>query len=334
MFALYKQIVKLILKIKLKDNFGGLLHGSDSVWAIEDQSKSIINILMIIESQYDSEKFYNHIKHLLREIVFESPWCLPKLSSTFHQALGYFYLIKNNITVDNCVKSFKIHSNEEEITKEGLMEYLSKLSNFNLPKNHTAFWEILVGDHKVKWRDHKKFYPIIFRVHHSLADGVSLLGILTKIFSNNSDQVKQKLAIKGKLQIYAGYLYGILSVPAVIFLQIARNPDCNRLHGLGLSGQKVLAMKVEDEPFSIGAIKEIKNNLGDGFTFSDILFTAVSASFREYFEKVNIKNRKYTNGLKCFACFLEFSKSSKCFNDSGFELPVWFRKLFEFKIGK
>ncbi|KAF2886129.1 hypothetical protein ILUMI_20044, partial [Ignelater luminosus] len=292
-FTLYRQIIGLILKIKLKDNFGGLLHGTDSVWAIEDQSKSIVNILMLIESDYDSEKFYYHIKHSLQEIIFESSLCLPKLSATFHQAFGYFYLRKNNITIDNCVKPIKINSDE----KAKLMIQLSTRCNLSLPKGHSAFWEILVGDNKVKWRDHKKFYPVIFRVHHSLTDGISLLGILTNLFSNSSsshkDYVKQELGIRGKLKMCARNLYAILSAPVVIFLQMSRSPDCNKLHGPMLSDQKILAVKVENKPFSIGIIKKIKKNLvDDGFTFSDILLTAVSAGFREYFEKNSLSKPK------------------------------------------
>lgn len=60
------------------------------------------------------------------------------------------------------------------IDQNSLCESFGNICNTPLPYDHSASWEILVSKQILKNNDSLQI-PIIFRVHHTLGDGVALL---------------------------------------------------------------------------------------------------------------------------------------------------------------
>lgn len=82
---------------------------------------------------------------------------------------------------------------DHAITEETLKNYVSSTINTHLPNNHMTGWEILVGRYPIKpssdlfdamenggWITKSCAgvrYPVLFRVHHSIGDGVALVNM-------------------------------------------------------------------------------------------------------------------------------------------------------------
>lgn len=82
---------------------------------------------------------------------------------------------------------------DHAITEDTLKNYVSSAINTSLPNNHLTGWEILVGRYPIKpssdlfdamenggWITKSCVgvrYPVLFRVHHSIGDGVALVNL-------------------------------------------------------------------------------------------------------------------------------------------------------------
>lgn len=110
-------------------------------------------------------------------------------------SLGYFYWVKqDSMIVSDHIRWMDIDDEgDKTITEETLKNYISSTMNTPLPKDHKTGWEILVGRYPIKpssdlldamenggWITKSCAgvrYPVLFRIHHSLGDGVALVNL-------------------------------------------------------------------------------------------------------------------------------------------------------------
>lgn len=191
-FFLYRKSIQLILKINVGKNFVGLLEGPDCIWAVEDSSAlSVINAMAELEINPSTieinilEDFRNLIKKRLLTADYEKLCCLRE------KKYGYYYWKKTDIDVVEQVRWLhdEYHDcdgNCDDIHQGYLRQIVTKITNQPLPRDHKTCWEILIGSNcsvdKIKYQNKigmkKKTIPLLFRVHHSLGDGVALLRLL------------------------------------------------------------------------------------------------------------------------------------------------------------
>lgn len=121
----------------------------------------------------------------------------PKL--TCHRrlsCLGYFHWVKqDSINISDHIRWMDIEDQgDKTITEAALKNFVSSFMNSPLPSNHAAGWEILVGRYPIKpssdlydamenggWITKSCAgvrYPVLFRIHHSIGDGVALVNLL------------------------------------------------------------------------------------------------------------------------------------------------------------
>lgn len=305
---LIKEVVNIILKLKYGNSFGGILASADCIWAIEDTSKAVINILLIIKLNSDnSESIIDRIKHLVSKNIFQKPEDFPKLTSTRHRFMGYNFLLKNRFTVDDCVSALKIRG-DKKLSEGELRDVISECCNELLPKQHSTLWQILVSPQPVQWHRAKETsncYPVLLRFSHIVGDGASLTNLMLKTFAEetckntsfeklhinlsehltrtNNDVVSKLVhAIKG----FFNFVYLVSIAPSMIFHQhFLRSDDVNSLHGQEMSGEKNLVYAVKDGKELFILVKDIKNSIPN-CKFSDILFAAISRSLEEHFTRV------------------------------------------------
>ncbi|XP_036142826.1 uncharacterized protein LOC118644089 [Monomorium pharaonis] len=218
---IYRCLVEIMLRIQLKSKFAGLLKGTDCVWATEDTvSLSVINILMILEKAENSNAiFLEDFRNLVNDRVVSKAagTTLEKLFYLRGQKFGYYFWeksekidLKNRIRWLECVNA-NCDGSCEDISGESFRKTLENVCNKSLPDNHRAAWEILVGGCclKSKYRVKKSYLspekcfstdiqkiPIVFRVHHSLGDGVALIDLLLKTIIEKD--VKKEMRVKIK----------------------------------------------------------------------------------------------------------------------------------------
>lgn len=252
---------------------------------------------MILEYNNGSQEFQKTIKETLKKNLFKENY-FPKILSTFHKAYGYYYLLNNDIKVEDCIKELPIDLKKKSIEKSELIEMISSKANEPLPKNHTAFWDVLIGQQPINWVPEGTYFPIVFRVHHSLADGASLLKILIGIFADKRILIQSfksdcstKFSIQSCLSSLKTQVFNYFKTIGTLLLAssvIKTQNDENIVHGPTLSGKKMLFMEIEELKQCVDIIKRIKNKCWDT-TFSDVLLTAISRSFNRFFNQVRIK---------------------------------------------
>lgn len=215
---IYRYLVGIVLRIQLKDKFAGFLKGTDYVWAIEDTvSLSVINILTILEKDGRNSNaiFLEDFKNLINDRIVSKA-----VGSTFEklfyrrkQKFGYYFWERNEeIDLKNKIRWLECANADcdgscEDVSSESFRKNLGNICNKSLPDNHTAAWEILVGKRCSRSRsrvEKGRLSPeecfdtdtckisIIFRIHHSLGDGIAILKLLFKTITDE-DETKEKI---------------------------------------------------------------------------------------------------------------------------------------------
>ncbi|XP_053685424.1 uncharacterized protein LOC128735002 [Sabethes cyaneus] len=339
-FKCYRSIVALILKHRHGGHFKGLLDGADVVWAIErDNSRGMINIMAYIEEPVQKLHPKEHptsaelllvLRKRISARLLRSYQPHPKMFWKRNLELGYHYWSdRSELTVEDYIRYLEyipLDDNEQYIGIDKLRSLLSEINNRHLPGNHSSSWEILVGRQPLLDSERKVLrFPIIFRVHHSLGDGVALLRLLLEtivdkevpsrwkrlssfkvmnieyILSEQTRQSEPKQSIIRKLllkipsppELYAWkrknlqLLWTIFTAPAFFHEVSHRAVDDNCIHASELLNQKVVSWIHEEESSDTQWIEVIKRTkqLVPGARFSDAFLTALSSSLQSYFER-------------------------------------------------
>lgn len=288
---LYKVLCSVIIR-KRDKNFVGFLDSFDVFWSLEDDAtKSIINVLGIIES--DSPlAIANNIKEKLKNVFPNGG--TKKIFYRRNEKYGFYYWTKySSIDIDQYVEIIEFKNKVDDLNEDDLESVMADLQDQTLPYCDEGLFKILITKQRVG-NHHKERgnYGIIFRIHHSVGDGVALIEFLCQTFAdktksypvnmfalpdtcNNQESPNSIMDMMQKLcQITLCFIDGIL-----------RKPDKNTLHGPTLLGKKVFKWTQSDENLLI-MVKEIKDNV-EQLNFTDILITALSNGLQNYFTEVN-----------------------------------------------
>lgn len=322
---LIKKRAEKALKEKHGEHYKGFLEGPDMVWACErKRSRSVINIisyLSVPREQYEPMRTSGKILHALRQRIghalMEGVQPHPKMFYKKMNELGYFFWSNETpCKIEKFIRHMDFWSKTSEfLTEDQFKEYVTEKCNAALPEDHTRTWEMLVSKQPVKRDDGKGYYyPILFRVHHCLGDGVALLRLLLESMADKSMNAKllwtapnvidtkehpkwlhTVKSIANALTIHnlqKGYekmiqtLYLIYVTPFVLTnITFSLAPDSNILHPNDINGEKVVNWVHEGSlnfPL-LDTIKQIKQRV-PGARFSDVLSTILSKSLSKYFK--------------------------------------------------
>lgn len=336
-FRVCRTVVGIVLSWRHGSHFKGLLAGADVVWAIErDNSRGMINIMAYIEESADNQDNATSAEMLLvlrKRISSRLMGTIrshPKMFWLRKLELGYYYWSDlSDLTIEDYIRYLEyipLEPHERYIDERKLRTLMSGINNRYLLRSHTASWEILVGRQPLL--DVKRNvlrFPIIFRVHHSLGDGVALLRLLLEsivdkevpsrwkrlsnfkamnleyIIQENANRYLQQQSLLSKLyqriptarQIYAWkrqqlqLLWTIFTAPAFFHEVSARAVDSNCIHASELSNQKVVSWIHEEEYSDTHWVDVIKRTKQQlpGARFSDAFLTALSSSLQKYFNR-------------------------------------------------
>ncbi|XP_015108422.1 uncharacterized protein LOC107035502 [Diachasma alloeum] len=195
---LYRRLITQILRRSEGNDFGGLLEGCDCVWAVEDEhAYSVINVLGILEIKpvmtADPSRILNDLRRLVQDRLISQNF--DKLCWLRDQKYGYFYWRRTNGIINLEERIRWLGEDDEEckgtcgdVYNGYLRKMMNKICNRPLPEDHKTNWEILVGRHCQKCLDgpHKTLnIPLVFRIHHSVGDGVALLRVLLEAIADS-----------------------------------------------------------------------------------------------------------------------------------------------------
>ncbi|KAK5650197.1 hypothetical protein RI129_001226 [Pyrocoelia pectoralis] len=305
----YRQFVCFLINIKYGKNFGGLLDGADIVHALETPRGSKLGALFILKYKKNSSiSFYETFKNAVYTTNLVR---CPKTRAILKKSLGYFYYLKNKVTLSECVRKITVtNSGEKVVDKSTFMKFLHESEDIPLPSDNSGLWDVFIGTHPIQWTteitdENVDFYPILFRFHHSLFDGYHLIKTIFDNFSDHefshevtglrvlpNEVVTRRNTLVtfrntfSRIKSCIRHLYIIIIAPWRFFMMTkALAKDCNILCGKKLSDEKLFGFKIEEHPFYIDIIKTAKRQF-PGASFTDIILTAISMALTKHFKKV------------------------------------------------
>ncbi|KAF2892496.1 hypothetical protein ILUMI_13674 [Ignelater luminosus] len=301
MFALYRECVRIILKIKYGEKFGGLLKGLDAFQTIGEPIQHVINTCLVFQcpKTMSAQEFYEAIEEKLRR-----PSVLPQFSSILKKEFGYSYMLKASI-FDTAFKKMKlINTENHKLSRTELMLLINEHANAQMPKDGSIPWEILVGSQPIEWRDNMhNYYIILSRVHHALCDGAALVKLTGATYADkeNTATISSEYLPQKDSSVTMNFFKGLCETLLAIILipswyvsnLVLKGKDKNILKGKKLRMQSHYAMNIEDHSCYVQKIKSIKKRI-PRVSFSDVLLTAISASFSEFFTKNSALTEKVT----------------------------------------
>ncbi|KAF2889491.1 hypothetical protein ILUMI_16682, partial [Ignelater luminosus] len=230
---------------------------------------------------------------------------LKKFQAQILNSFGYPYLVKQKFNFSkDCVQKMKtLDCAKKRVDKQQFYELLNYYCNAPVPENGKQLCQILVGTQPVNWKnDDFDYYPIIAKIHHAVADGVSLLKMMVAITAdklevskkplNSVKQDKGSSFVNKQLKRFIDGLERIKMVFVIICLHPSllvtyftyKAKDDNIFYNTSLTQKTLLGINSEKGTAYVEKIKKIKEKL-PGTAFPTILIAAFSASLSDYFKK-------------------------------------------------
>ncbi|XP_068618726.1 uncharacterized protein [Battus philenor] len=286
LLALIHKLLCFFIILKRDKNFVAFLDGFDVFWSLEDKdSRSVINVLGLIET-ISAEILAEKIKRKLKTVI--SNRSCEKLFYTRREKFGWFYWSNNpKVDLDEYVKVLNVGSDKQFLSKEDLECVMTELSHQPLPLDDEGLFQIFVTKETLEEKvTNKENHVIIFRIHHSVGDGVALIEFLCQALADTVANDQSTINISRSNYNTPSNLLDkvkeIFSAPICFVDGILRKPDEHSLHGPSLLGEKLFTWTDPDEDL-FQMIKDIKQH--KGLYFSDVLATSLSSGLRNYFSK-------------------------------------------------
>nr|CAI5822514.1 unnamed protein product [Callosobruchus analis] len=310
---IFRQFLWLFLTLKYGERFGGLMAPGDSVWMTHDDSSHTTQTIVFFDSKLTAAEFNDFF---LKSIT-DNPWRHNdpvtdlKLTCTYDFCMGYAFYLKDHLKKSDCAVTLNVGgASEEFLEKSELTDVLSQCGNRPLPLNNKCLWEAVTLNKPLRTEDMEKgvyTYVVIFRSHHSMGDGMSIVNFLLRNLAddqrtvhsnlkklvrtmNKRDVILGKPGVVNTIKNTLKLVKFVLISPTVIREEQLRfMNNTNSLHGPRLSGEKHIVYSTESsEERLLDAMKQMKNGV-PGATFNVVALTAVSRAMQRYFD-MNCKN--------------------------------------------
>lgn len=285
--------------IKRRDeHFVDFLDSFDVFWSLEDDAtKSVINVLGVIESD-SSSSVVNNIKNKLQNIFPNN--ATDEIFFRRNEEFGFFYWRRySTIDINQYVEMVELPAKPNSQNMEDLENLMNEIGNQSLPYNDEGLFKILITKQRVgNYNSEKGEYGIIFRIHHSVGDGVALIEFLCKTLADNIDDCPVNMftnpesyntKTSGSPKNLIDMMEKLWEMPICLIDGVLRKPDNNPLHGPRLQNNRIFKWTESDEKL-LSMVKDIKNSV-DQFKFTDILVTALSSGLHNYFSKVKFAEK-------------------------------------------
>ncbi|XP_050092016.1 uncharacterized protein LOC126575383 [Anopheles aquasalis] len=308
----HRQIVKTLLIKTYGASFRGLLEGMDVVWAVQaNSSKAMTNVLILFDKK-SSINASNEISLMLRKRI-ENHLKAGAYEKMFWQRRvqwGYYYWIQNHtISFEHHVRRLDTLPNTKSMSRQDLCRLIGSISTRECIENGS--WEILIGTQPVYYRQGEaSMIPVLFRYHHSIADGVAMFRLLcndlldndqvamqqfyqddeANAFHSDKDSVNQP-SIKSSVN-WRKLWQVIFTAPRFLIHEILFKREENIFYGPKPSEHKVTYWVHDGShneqnmimPSMINTIKQVKG-LVKGCSFGDVFLLAFAMSLRNHCER-------------------------------------------------
>lgn len=260
------------------------LSGLDALW----QQKSDVNRLAITgfycaENKTDFEKALRDFRQAVLDRMVnakksDGTLLYPRARCCIRPGyFQYFFQEDRSFRIENHVFKWdgEVPSSREEL--EGIV---SKLSNEPFKEGVSPWYFCCVP---TNYGD--KDFAAVFRMSHSVADGVSLTRFLMNQLPDQSKNEKETKKFTSSTSQVPLMAKAILRMAYSMLRLVFGFPDQSILHGPKLSGIKKVTW---NEEFDFKLIKQIK--AATGTTVNDVLMSCLSRAIRRCFQRKGVEN--------------------------------------------
>lgn len=290
--VVYKIIIIAILKLKHGKDLTTIT-SNDSFFGLGKFRENLFNIMFTMNTNMSEEALKERMVDAINVKMMKHEQHFKKIHSSLHNCMGYSFLLREyDIKAADFITIVDVEKDRYESVNHLTYEYCMK----PLPKQNKLLFEVIIVKSNKEWRLRNNFkveqIPILIRMHHLLADGLSTMNLYVQLFGDDKaviDEVIEKFNKNHKrsqfwLELLQNIYFFLLLPGYVVYHGIhTYGNDRGFMSNLG-SGKQHFTYKVGDDAMLIQKMKNLKNKVGN-FGFTDILITAISASIYEYGKK-------------------------------------------------
>ncbi|XP_031348690.1 uncharacterized protein LOC116174828 isoform X2 [Photinus pyralis] len=299
LLLLYREIVlTAILKEECGDDFFCLVSGLDVFNATQSMKRSTIIGLMVceIDSNSSPKTVMEYVQDVIRAQLRKNRSHLGKLFTKPKMFSGYLYLERVELEHETCIRHLPTVDGELDV--EALNGLIGRWCYE--PFNGPLLWDISVGTQPLKWRNEGtsniKHYPIVIRVHHLIADGISILKLVVGVLGDKSNHPKistfEKYIDAEKFVWLTTFRRVIQAIRIILFFPVClfsivvlKSCVGNEVHGKELEFQEHCAVALDPNGQYLEKVKTIRKR--SGATIPEIILTVISESLKAHFLKYN-----------------------------------------------
>ncbi|KAM7503441.1 hypothetical protein LguiB_002345 [Lonicera macranthoides] len=184
---------------------------------------------------------------------------------------------------------------------EHLNQYLSKIAMDPLPQSQ-PLWQI----HLIKYPTNNSHGNIIFKIHHALGDGYSIIGVLLSCLqrvdnpslpltfpsrqsNSNSGGSGGDRSINHVPRVILGFFNTMLDFGWSFLKSSVIEDDTSPIRSGGNTGVEFRPVTITTMSFSLDRIKQVKAKLG--VTINDVISGAILFGIRKYMEEESYESR-------------------------------------------
>lgn len=278
---LLKMVERVVVKLTRGEN---ALSGQDAAWQqTRDENRLAINGVVVA----DRAKSFDDALKDFRQVILErmvnakkagGELLYPRIRCCIRPGFfQYFFQEDKSFRIENHVFKWEgeVPSSEEE-----LAAIVSKLSNEAFPKGVSPWYFCCVP---INYGD--PGFAAVFRMSHSLADGVALTKFLVDKLPDQSTPQKEPVKFTASTSKALLLAKAVLIIPCFFTKLLLSFADRSILHGPKISGAKKVAWH---EGFDLEVVKQIKTVTGT--TVNDVLMSCLSRAIRRYFQRRGVEN--------------------------------------------
>ena len=257
--------------------------GQDALWQQDSvNNRLIITSIMIAPAPENLDKKIEEFRQVVMERMVHAKnetgeLCYPRVRWCVRPGyFQYFFEDEKNFRIE---KHVFLWEGSVPTSKSELEDAVSKLSGEAISRDISPWYFCVIptnyGSNDI---------TVVFRAHHTMADGVSLVKFLTGKLPDNVVPQKQprKFSSKGRALMCAKALF---IMGRVLIKQLLLLGDKSVLHGPKLSGVKKVAWSNATD---LELIKQIKT--ATGTTVNDVLMACLSNAIRGYYIRMGVQN--------------------------------------------
>ncbi|KAK8401875.1 hypothetical protein O3P69_001163 [Scylla paramamosain] len=285
------------------------VEGLDCVWGVEEEeNKPFITVCLRVHGAPDLHAVQQAILTKILQVRDDyGEYKYKKFRQLFSQRCGYYCWRDDcNFDINNHVREIELSSllptpasqdakgedeaaageerqkGNDDATDEVLQWYVSEELTKAMPEDKPQ-WEVLLvarGDGR---------YNVLLRLHHAIGDGVTLVRLCVEALVDTPlPRPPVGAPPPGPIVRAVMTVWSLMMLPFGI-LKVAANFDRNCLHGLPLSGRKLMTWS---RGMPLGVLRQVKNKAST--TINDVLMTCLSAALAKHFTRRKEEPKKVT----------------------------------------